>query len=235
MTNTYSIPTATDATRSLVAKATEALAKDATLTVEDALGLSVIPTDDGAKAVEDAKATLATATENAKTFARIRFDAVALAYSTERVGSGRMYPNQRALAKALGMTQPRVSQIVAAQRDAERVATVKATLRAAAKAGAVDTSIDGLSSVLHSIAKDGTSEDVAAAVATLTAGALPVAVTVVQAMDTDALVKAAERLLVLSGGLIDASTDRDAVARVGAMMAQANRNLAHAMGLPVAV
>jgi hypothetical protein len=225
-TTVYVIPSATDASKAIVTPAEEALSKDDALRVEDALGLASLPSDDGASEVEDATETLRKAKERAALYARLRFDAVRLAYSTGRVGKGRMYSGQRDLAKAIGVTQARVSQILTAQSEAERVAQVKSTLRDAAKRGDV-ASIDGVSSTIHALAKDGTPEEVAAAVASLEAGAL--ATGPVRTMDTDALVRAAETLLTLTGDVVTDATDLDAVRRVVAMLTTARANLSKAL------
>lgn len=223
-TTAYTIPSATDASRSIVSAATEALT-DPTVRVEDALGLATLPTDDGAKAVSDATEALKTAKANAQTYARLRFDGVALAYSTGRVGKGRMYSGQRDLAKALGMTQGRVSQILTAQATAERVGQVKRTLKDAAKQGGI-SDVEGLSSVIHAIATDSPDADtIAAHVEALTAGKVPTHVATVGEMDTDALLRLAERVLVLSGGVVSSATDRDALARVAAMLTTATNNV----------
>ena len=220
---TYVIPSATDASRTIVSAATEALT-DPSVRVEDALGLASLPKDDGAKDVEDATEALKRAKATAGTYTRLRYEGVRLAYATGRVGKGKMYPNQTTLAKALGMTQGRVSQILTAQSEAERVAQVKRTLKDAAKQGGI-SDVEGLSSVIHAIATDATPEDVASHVASLTAGKVPVHVATVGEVDTDALVRLAERVLTLSGGVITASTDREALTRVIAMLATASNNL----------
>ena len=227
MTDTqYRIPAQTEDSKALVTAAREALAADDTLTVESALALDVQPKDDGASAVKAAEEALKASKRNAQTFARLRFDAVALAYSTGRVGKGQMYPNQRVLAKALGMTQGRVSQILKAQTEAERVSAARSALKAAAKAGGV-ADVDGLSQTVQAIATDGTPEEVAAAVQAFEAGRIPSGPA--RTLDTDRLVQAAERVLTLSGDVIDVSADRDAVERVIAMLTTARGNLTSAL------
>lgn len=223
-TQTYTIPSATEETRALVATAREALEQDAALTVQQALSLDTLPKDDGAHDVEQATKALQTAKASAATYARLRFDAVALAYSTGRVGRGKMYGGQRDLAKALGMTQPRVSQILASQVENERISQNKRTLRDAAKQGGV-SDVEGLSGVIHAIATDADTPTFREHVAALTAGKVPVHVATVGEMDTDALVRLAERVLTLSGAVVTDATDRDAIARAIAMLTTAANNL----------
>jgi DNA-binding MarR family transcriptional regulator len=222
----YRIPSPTEASKALVASATEALASDPALTVEEALNLTALPKDDGASTVQEATDALKRAKDTAATFARLRFDAVALAYSTGRVGKGAMYPNQRALASALGMTQGRVSQILKAQSEAEAVRERKSALKDAAKQGGV-SDVEGISSTLHHIATDGTPAEIAEAVEALSAGRIPSGPA--KTLDVEALVKATERLLTMSGEVINVETDRDAVERVVKMLTTARANLSAAI------
>jgi hypothetical protein len=220
----------------IVASAREALTADETVTVQDALGLSVLPEDDDVKAVpaDDGAGEVERATEALKkareanvTFAAIRDAGVDLAYSTGRVGKGRMYAGQRELAKALGMTQGRVSQILKAQKARETVKARKTALRAAAASGGLDTKTAGLASTIHALAVDGTPEEIKATVVALEAGRIPFGPA--RTLDTDALIKACERVLVMSGECIDVTADRDAIERAVTMLTTARANLSHAI------
>lgn len=230
------VSTATGTVAEIVASAREALTADASVTVEDALGLSVlpaddgvkaVPADDGVKAVHDATEALKKAREANKTFAAIRDAGVGLAYSTGRVGKGRMYAGQRELAKALGMTQGRVSQILKAQKARETVKARKTALRAAAASGGLDTKTEGLASTIHALAVDGTPDEIKATVVALEAGRIPTGPA--RTLDTDALIKACERVLVMSGECINVTADRDAITRVIAMLTTARANLTAAI------
>ncbi len=219
--------TATGTVAEIVASALAALTDDATARVEDALGLSVLPADDGAKAVDDATEALRKAREANVTFAAIRDAGVGLAYSTGRVGRGKMYAGQRELAKALGMTQGRVSQIHKAQKEREVVKARKTALRAAAASGGLDTKTEGLASTIHALAVDGTPDEIKATVVALEAGRIPTGPA--RTLDTDALIKACERVLVMSGECIDVTADRDAVERAVKMLTTARHNLTMAI------
>lgn len=225
--STYTIPSVTEASKALVASAREALEGDASLTVEAALALDTLPKDDGQAAVEAAEAALKASKEQRATFARLRFDAVALAYGTGRVGKGKMYAGQRELAKALGMTQGRVSQILTAQKQRETIKARKAALRAAAASGGLDTKTEGLASTIHALAVDGTPDEIKATVTALEAGRIPTGPA--RTLDTDALIKACERILVMSGECVLVTADRDAIERAIKMLTTARANLSHAI------
>lgn len=223
--STYTIPSVTEASKVLVASALEALESDASLTVEAALSLDTLPKDDGQAAVDAAEAALKASKEQRATFARLRFDAVALAYGTGRVGRGLMYANQRELAKALGMTQGRVSQILTAQKNAEVVRGRKTSLRAAAAKGGLDSKTEGLSSTIHALAVDGTPDEIKATVKALESGRIPSGPA--RTLDAEALIKACERVLSMSADAIDVTADRDAIERAVKMLTTARANLAH--------
>ena len=223
--STYTIPSVTEASKALVASAREALESDASLTVEVALALDTLPKDDGQAAVEAAERALRESKDQRATFARLRFDAVALAYGTGRVGKGRMYAGQRELAKALGMTQGRVSQILTAQKNAEIVRERKTSLRAAAAKGGLDTKTEGLASTIHAVAVDATPAQVRETIEALESGRIPSGPA--RTMDAEALVKACERILTMSADAIDVNADRDAVERAVKMLTTARANLAH--------
>jgi transcriptional regulator with XRE-family HTH domain len=219
--------TGTGTVAEIVASALEALTADATVTVQSALGLSALPADDGAGEVERATEALKKAREANVTFAAIRDAGVGLAYATGRVGKGRMYAGQRELAKALGMTQGRVSQILKAQKARETVKARKTALRAAAASGGLDTKTAGLASTIHALAMDGTPDEIKATVVALEAGRIPTGPA--RTLDTDALIKACERVLVMSGECIDVTADRDAIERAMKMLTTARANLSHAI------
>lgn len=225
--STYTIPSVTEASKALVASAREALEGDASLTVEAALALDTLPKDDGQAAVEAAERALRESKDQRATFARLRFDAVALAYGTGRVGRGLMYANQRELAKALGMTQGRVSQILTAQKNAEDVRERKASLRAAAAKGGLDTKTEGLSSTIHAVAVDATPAQVRETIEALESGRIPSGPA--RTLDTDALIRAAEKVLTMSGECVDVTADRDAIERAIKMLTTARANLSHAI------
>ena len=112
-TTTYVIPSVTDKSRSIVASAEALLKDDATHPAHVALGLDVAPNErESAKREADAAAALKREQEQRATLSRLRFDGVRLAYSYGQVGKGKVYAGQRDLARALGMTQGRVSQIL---------------------------------------------------------------------------------------------------------------------------
>jgi hypothetical protein len=226
-TSTYRIPSATDESRTIVTAAEKVLTDSPETPAHVALGLDGIPSEkDAAQAVEDAEKVLTTAKHNAQTFSRLRFEGVRLAYSLGQVGKGKAYANQRDLARALGMTQGRVSQILTAQKDAEKVAQVKRTLRDAAKQGGV-SDIEGVSSTLHAIAVDASPDEVAQAVEALQAGRIPSGPA--RTLDVDALVKAAEKVLTMSGEVVNVDTDRDQIERVVKMLTTARANLSAAI------
>lgn len=225
--HTMTTNTTTGTVAEIVASALEALTADESVTVESALGLPALPTDDGAGDVERATEALRKAREANVKFAAIRDAGVGLAYSTGRVGKGKMYAGQRELAKALGMTQGRVSQILTAQKKRETVKARKTALRAAAASGGLDTKTEGLASTIHALAVDGTADEIKATVVALEQGRIPSGPA--RTLDTDALIKACERVLVMSGECVDVTADRDAVERAVKMLTTARANLTHAI------
>lgn len=169
-----------------------------------------------------AQQALDTASAQAATWAAIRFDAVAIAHRTGALGKGRAF-TQTTLAKVLGLTQGRVSQILAVVREEDRVATQRKRMADAAKVGKVDD--DNLGSVLANIARNGTEEDVTAAVQTLESGKVPGKVERATVLDPKALATLVERVVRMSSLPISSDTDTDAVERAAKALALAAENI----------
>jgi hypothetical protein len=227
-TSTYVIPSPTDESRKITNAAEEALTKDPSVPVHEALGMGVAPTDKVcAQRIADAKAVVATLEHDAATFARLRFEGVRMALALNQIGKGRQYPTQTDLGKALGITQGRVSQMKTAIAVAEKRTATRAALKAAARKGGLDAKVEGLSSTIHSLSVDATPEQVKQAVVALESGKVPSGPA--RTMDVPALVKVAERLLTMTGDAVDVTADRDEIERVVKMLTTARANLVSAI------
>lgn len=183
---------------------------------------------DLSRQVTDAESALAVAKGMSADWSALRLDVVRLAvrhgFLAIKRGQRGATLKQEDVATLIGVSQPRVSQMLATIREEKAHADRLATLHAAAKTSGIDR--ESYADAARSIARNGTDEDVQRAAESLAKGKAPAALAPkASTLDTARLLATVERVVKMSTDVVDDSTDRDAVERACRAMETAIRNL----------